>query len=146
MEVVDEAGAFGIDAFTLDDRMRLFHFVTGDKRHEYLWLLRAFDRGRANYQVLLHPGQARDLLGQLAPEHAACPAVEEVMPLLESLAEWGVLDRRYDGPRAANLAESRNRHYVYQFTQAGYRAYRAVEEVLGAGLEDAQLSRLVFPD
>ncbi|MGH3293470.1 MAG: TIGR02677 family protein, partial [Trebonia sp.] len=52
----------------------------------------------------------------------------------------------YDGTRAANLAEYRNRHYVYQFTQAGYRAYRAVEEVLSASLEDAQLSRLVFPD
>ena len=66
--------------------------------------------------------------------------------LLDSLAEWQVLDRSYDGTRAANLAEYRNRHYVYQFTQAGYRAYRAVEEVLSASLEDAQLSRLVFPD
>ena len=66
--------------------------------------------------------------------------------LLDALAEWQVLDRSYDGTRAANLAEYRNRHYVYQFTQAGYRAYRAVEDVLAASLEDAQLSRLVFPD
>jgi hypothetical protein len=36
------SGAFGIDAFTLDDRMRLFHFAAAEKRHEYLWLLRAF--------------------------------------------------------------------------------------------------------
>ena len=56
---------------------------------------------------------------------------------------WNV---SYDGTRAANLAEYRNRHYVYQFTQAGYRAYQAIEDVLAAGLEDAQLSRLVFPD
>ena len=69
-----------------------------------------------------------------------------MQPLLDALAEWQVLDRSYDGTRAANLAEYRNRHYVYQFTQAGYRAYRAVEDVLGASLEDAQLSRLVFPD
>ncbi|MGW5064198.1 hypothetical protein ACWEQ2_44235 [Streptomyces sp. NPDC004096] len=47
-DLVDE-GAFGIDVFSLDDRMRLFHFAAAEKRHEYLWLLRAFDRGRANY-------------------------------------------------------------------------------------------------
>ncbi len=39
-----ENAAFGIDAFTLDDRLRLFHFAAAEKRHEYLWLLRAFDR------------------------------------------------------------------------------------------------------
>jgi uncharacterized protein (TIGR02677 family) len=140
------AGAFGIDAFTLEDRLRLFHFAAAEKRHEYLWLLRAFDRARANYQVLLHAGTAREVLGQLAAEHPEAAAVGEVQPLLDALAEWQVLDRSYDGTRAANLAEYRNRHYVYQFTQAGYRAYRAVEEVLTASLEDAQLSRLVFPD
>ncbi|GAA0977705.1 hypothetical protein GCM10009555_039300 [Acrocarpospora macrocephala] len=141
-----ESGAFGIDAFTLDDRMRLFHFAAAEKRHDYLWLLRAFDRGRANYQVLLHASQARDLLAALRAEHPGCPEIDDVQPLLDSLTDWRLLDRSYDGTRAANLAEYRNRHYIYQFTQAGYRAYRAVEEVLGAGLEDAQLSRLIFPD
>jgi uncharacterized protein (TIGR02677 family) len=145
-----EGDAFGIDAFTLDDRLRLFHFAAAEKRHEYLWLLRAFDRARANYQVLLHAADAEALLTQLAAEHQAAGrqsvARAEVQPLLDALADWQVLDRSYDGTRAANLAEYRNRHYVYQFTQAGYRAYRAVEEVLGASLEDAQLSRLVFPD
>lgn len=145
---VDE-GAFGIDAFSLDDRLRLFHFAAAEKRHEYLWLLRAFDRGRANYQVLLHASDAVGLLERLAADHPAAGAVSGlagVQPLLDALAEWQILDRSYDGTRAANLAEYRNRHYVYQFTQAGYRAYRAVEDVLGASLEDAQLSRLVFPD
>ncbi|WP_258044579.1 TIGR02677 family protein [Streptomyces sp. SM11] len=137
--------AFGIDAFTLDDRLRLFHFAAAEKRHEYLWLLRAFERGRANYQVLLHASDAAALVGRLVADRPGA-AVGDVQPLLDALAEWRVLDRSYDGTRAANLAEYRNRHYVYQFTQAGYRAYRAVEDVLGAALEDAQLSRLVFPD
>ncbi|MFI6002394.1 TIGR02677 family protein [Streptomyces sp. NPDC051366] len=137
--------AFGIDAFTLDDRLRLFHFAAAEKRHEYLWLLRAFERGRANYQVLLHASDAAALVGRLVADHPGA-AVGDVQPLLDALAEWRVLDRSYDGTRAANLAEYRNRHYVYQFTQAGYRAYRAVEDVLGASLEDAQLSRLVFSD
>ena len=138
-------GAFGIDAFTADDRLRLFHFAAAEKRHEYLWLLRAFDRARANYQVLMHVSDAQAALDALAQEHHEAQAAD-VQSLLDSLADWQVLDRSYDGTRAANLAEYRNRHYVYQFTQAGYRAYRAVEDVLKASLEDAQLSRLVFPD
>lgn len=138
-------GAFGIDAFTADDRLRLFHFAAAEKRHEYLWLLRAFDRARANYQVLMHVGDAQAALDALAEERPEARAAD-VQALLDSLAEWQVLDRSYDGTRAANLAEYRNRHYVYQFTQAGYRAFRAVEDVLSASLEDAQLSRLVFPD
>jgi uncharacterized protein (TIGR02677 family) len=145
-DTVAGAAAFGIDAFTLDDRLRLFHFAAAEKRHEYLWLLRAFDRARASYQVLMHASDAREVLGQLAEEHPEAAAVGDVQVLLDALAEWQVLDRSYDGTRAANLAEYRNRHYVYQFTQAGYRAFRAVEEVLSAGLEDAKLSRLVFPD
>ena len=138
-------GAFGLDAFTADDRLRLFHFAAAEKRHEYLWLLRAFDRARANYQVLLHVSDAQAALGAVAEEQPGAQ-IADVEPLLESLAEWQVLDRSYDGTRAVNLAEYRNRHYVYQFTQAGYRAYRAVEDVLSASLDDAQLSRLVFPD
>src|SRR6266702_2178722 len=122
--------AFGIDAFTADDRLRLFHFAAAEKRHEYLWLLRAFDRARASYQVLMHASDAHEVLGQLAVEHPEAAAVSDVQALLDALAEWQVLDRSYDGTRAANLAEYRNRHYVYQFTQAGYRAYQAVEEVL----------------
>ena len=51
-----------------------------------------------------------------------------------------------DGSRAATLAEYRNRHFVYQFSQAGYAAFRAVEDVLGARLDDASLSRLVLPE
>ena len=138
--------AFGIDAFTLDDRLRLFHFAAAEKRQEYLWLLRAFDRARANYQVLMHASDACAVLGQLAAEQPEAATAGDVQVLLDALAEWQVLDRSYDGTRAANLAEYRNRHYVYQFTQAGYRAFRAVEDVLTASLEDAQLSRLVFPD
>lgn len=132
-----ESAGFGIDAFALDDRLRLFHFTAADKRAEYLRVLRAFDRARANYQVLLH---ATDVAEQLAADPA------EVTPLLDQLYGWQVLDRSYDGTRAASLAEYRNRHYVYQFTQAGYRAYRAVEDVLSARVDDAVLSRLVFPE
>ena len=100
------AGAFGIDAFTLDDRLRLFHFAAAEKRHEYLWLLRAFDRARANYQVLMHASEASAVLGALAADHAEAGRVGDVQVLLDALAEWHVLDRSYDGTRAANNRKS----------------------------------------
>lgn len=139
--------AFGIEAFALDDRLRLFHFAAADKRLDYLWVLRAFDRARANYVVLLHATDAAAQLAELAADHPDAPTLDgDLTPLLDQLYGWQVLDRSYDGARAATLAEYRNRHYVYQFSQAGYRAYRAVEDVLGATLDDATLSRLVFPE
>lgn len=141
-------GAFGLDAFALDDRMRLFHFTAAEHWLAYLWLLRAFERARANYQVRLHTGEVAEALVALRAEHPEAPAPEslELPRLLDALVEWGNLDRGQDGARAATIAEYRNRHAVYQFTEAGYRAYQAVESVLGARLAEANLSRLIFPD
>ncbi|MEU6562495.1 TIGR02677 family protein [Nocardia nova] len=126
------------------DRLRLFSFATADKRNDYLWVLRAFDQARAAYVVLLHAGEVADTLARTPG--APRPTATEIGPLLEQLHTWGVLERSYDGTRAATLAEYRNRHYVYQFSQAGYQAFRAVEEVVGARLDEASLSRLVLPE
>ena len=134
-----------VDEHLRDDRLRLFTFATAEKRADYLRVLRAFDSAQSAYVVLLHAGDVAELLRR-APEDESNLTAAEVTPLLEQLHLWGVLERSYDGTRAATLAEYRNRHYVYQFAQAGYQAFRAVEEVLGARLDDAALSRLVLPD
>ena len=39
------AGSFGLEAFTQDDRLRLFAFTNAEKASAYLWTLRAFERG-----------------------------------------------------------------------------------------------------
>jgi uncharacterized protein (TIGR02677 family) len=128
--------------------MRLFGYVTADNRLAYLWVLRAFDAARANYHVLLHTSQLAAALTALHAAQPDCPdpAELELPRLLDALVEWGVLDRTQDGTRATTLAEYRNRHSVYQFTEAGYRAHRAVESVLSASMDDTTLSRLVFAD
>ncbi|MET8423238.1 TIGR02677 family protein [Nocardia sp. NPDC004860] len=126
------------------DRLRLFSFATAEKRADYLWVLRAFDTARAAYVVLLHASDVADSLDR-CPGAPALTATE-VGPLLEQLHQWGVLERSYDGTRAATLAEYRNRHFVYQFSQAGYQAYRAVSDVLAARLDEAALSRLVLQE
>ncbi|APA99202.1 TIGR02677 family protein [Nocardia seriolae] len=134
----------GSEEFPHADRLRLFSFATAEKRADYLWVLRAFDTARAAYVVLLHASDVADTLNR-CPGAPALTATE-VGPLLEQLHQWGVLERSYDGTRAATLAEYRNRHFVYQFSQAGYQAYRAVSEVLDARLDEASLSRLVLPE
>lgn len=135
-----------------DERLRLFSFATAEKRADYLRVLRAFDSARAAYVVLLHADDVAEWISRAesggrveAAAGVPLPAVE-IGPLLEQLHRWGVLERSYDGTRAATLAEYRNRHYVYQFAQAGFQAYRAVAGVLAARMEDASLSRLVLPE
>lgn len=142
-----------------DDRLRLFSFATAERRADYLWVLRAFDSARAAYVVLLHADDVAEWIERdrntprsLDPDTANQPATAprlsaaEAGPLLDQLHQWGVLERSYDGTRAATLAEYRNRHYVYQFSQAGFQAYRAVAGVLSARLDEASLSRLVLPE
>ncbi|MEU7629635.1 TIGR02677 family protein [Nocardia sp. NPDC049220] len=90
----------------------------------------------ASVQSLISEGLAK----------AARLTAAEIGPLLDQLHQWGALERSYDGTRAATLAEYRNRHYVYQFSQAGFQAYRAVAGVLDARLDEAALSRLVLPE
>ncbi|HLS76828.1 MAG TPA: TIGR02677 family protein [Nocardia sp.] len=131
------------DGDEAERRLRLFSFSTADKRADYLRVLRAFDSARAAYVVLLHADDVAEWVrrcggGQLSAAEAA--------PLLDQLHRWGVLERSYDGTRAATLAEYRNRHYVYQFTQPGFQAFRAVADVLDARGEEASLSRLVLPE
>jgi uncharacterized protein (TIGR02677 family) len=150
-KATDFAGEFGIDAFTQEDRLRLFAFTNVEKSAHYLWALRAMNHSRANYVVLLHAGDVAASLADLATEHSGrfevpVLSAEALTPLLDQLFSWHLLERSYDGARAATLAEYRNRHYVYQFSQAGYRAYRAVEDVLGARLDDTSMSRLVLPE
>ena len=147
----DPSESFGVEAFTQDDRLRLFAFTSAEKSTLYLWALRAMEHARANYVVLLHAGDVAAALARAGrrarrPGRGAGLSAETLSPLLDQLYVWELLDRSYDGARAATLAEYRNRHYVYQFSQAGYRAYRAVEDVLGARLDDATLSRLVLPE
>jgi uncharacterized protein (TIGR02677 family) len=141
-----------------DERLRLFSFATAEKRSEYLWVLRAFDSARAAYVVLLHADDVAEWIERNGG-HPQAELVEgdgrlevprlrgaEIGPLLDQLHQWGVLERSYDGTRAATLVEYRNRHYVYQLTQAGFQAYRAVAGVLESRLDEAALSRLVLPE
>jgi uncharacterized protein (TIGR02677 family) len=138
-----------LDALAVSDRFRLFNFTRRDDHLAYLWVLRALDRLRIVHQVQAHPEDVAVALAELAAAHEDVPAQHDLVRLrerLDALAEDQILHRLEDASRAGSLARYRNRQSVYQFSELGYRAYAAVEDVLAARVRDANLSRLVFSD
>src|ERR1700722_6470065 len=136
-----------LDALAVSDRFRLFNFTRRDDHVAYLWVLRALDRLRAVHQVQAHSDDVAAALAELAAVHEEVPRLDGgLREKLDALAEDGVVHRLEDASRAGSLARYRNRQSVYQFSELGYRAFAAVEDVLNARIRDANLSRLVFSD
>ncbi|GAA3819680.1 hypothetical protein GCM10022226_45130 [Sphaerisporangium flaviroseum] len=145
--VTSGSRAFDLDAFAVSDRFRLFNFTRRDDHLVYLWVLRAMDRLRAVHQLQAHPDDVARVLAELGEAHGDAPSADEnLRSRLDALAEDGVVHRLEDASRAGSLVRYRNRQSVYQFSELGYQAFAAVEEVLAARLRDANLSRLVFSD
>ncbi len=141
------AGSYDLDAIAVSDRFRLFNFTRRDDYLAYLWVLRAMDRLRGMHVAQSHTDDVADVLGELAAAHEGFPPhVGNLRERLDNLSDDGVLHRLEDASRAGSLARYRNRQSVYQFTELGHRAYAAVEGVLAARPQDANLSRLVFSD
>ena len=138
-----------LDALAVSDRFRLFNFTRRDDHLAYLWVLRALERLRAVHHLQAHTEDVAKALAGLALVHEDVHEFGDLTALrgrLDALADDGILHRLEDASRAGSLARYRNRQSVYQFSELGYRAYCAVEDVLHARVRDASLSRLVFSD
>ncbi|MEU9886245.1 TIGR02677 family protein [Sphaerisporangium sp. NPDC051011] len=139
--------ALDLNAPAVGDRFRLFNFTQRDDYIVYLWVLRAMDRLRAVHRVRVDTDDVAAALAELAPAHDDVPEPgASLRDRLDSLAADRIIHRLEDASRAGSLARYRNRQSVYQFSELGYRAFLAVEDVLAARVEDANLSRLVFSD
>lgn len=144
-----ERRALDLDSLAVSDRFRLFNFTRRDDHVAYLWVLRAMDRLRAVHRVQVGADELGVVLAELAEAHDEVPAAAEAAVLrdrLDALHQDGVVHRFDDASRAGSLVRYRNRQSVYQFSELGYWAYTAVEGLLAARIEDANLSRLVFSD
>ena len=146
-----QPGSYDLDSPDVSDRFRLFNFTRRDDYIAYLWVLRALDRLRAMHVAQSHTDDVAAALADLSAAHDGVPAGlggsrENLRDRLDNLVDDGVLHRLEDASRAGSLARYRNRQSVYQFSELGHRAYTAVEGVLAARVQDANLSRLVFSD
>jgi uncharacterized protein (TIGR02677 family) len=135
------------DPFEVNDRFRLFNFTRREDYVAYLWVLRAMDQLRSMHIAQSHTDDVAAVLSELAASNDNVPdSGSNLRDRLDSLVDDGVLHRLEDASRAGSLARYRNRQSVYQFSELGHRAYTAVEGVLAARVQDANLSRLVFSD
>ncbi|MEU1898533.1 TIGR02677 family protein [Nocardiopsis dassonvillei] len=142
-----ERRALDMDPLAVSDRFRLFNFTRRDDHVTYLWILRAMDRLREVHQVQVAPDDVAEALRELARSHDGVPVPDRSLrDRLDELHADRVVHRFDDASRAGNLARYRNRQSVYQFSELGYRAYQSVENLLGARIEDVNLSRLVFSE
>lgn len=142
-----EADQVELDELAAADRLRLFGFVRRDDQLLYLWVLRAMNHLRLAHVTQAHTDVVAATLTELSLRHPDAPTeVENLRQRLDNLADDGVLHRLEDPARAGKLAMYRNRQSVYQFSELGYLAFRAVMGVLSARVQDANLSRLVFSD
>ena len=100
------------------------------------------------HQLQAHPDDVAAALAELAAAHDEVPRLDGgLREKLDALAEDGVVHRLEDASQArVSFARYRNRQSVYQFSELGYRAFSAVEDVLSTRIRDANLSRLVFSD
>ncbi|WP_238324070.1 TIGR02677 family protein [Salinispora pacifica] len=122
----------------------MFNFTRRDEG--YLWVLRAVELRRASHRPRLHVDDVADALAELAATHREMPGNLNLRYMLDELVDDHVLAPSDDASRAGSLALYRRRHTTYQFTELGYRAYTAVEDVLSTRLDEVSLSRLVFAD
>jgi uncharacterized protein (TIGR02677 family) len=136
--------AFGLGSHAIDDRLRLFGWTTGEHRLLYLWILRVFDRSRQAYQVRLTVAEVTAALAELAGTHPGVPTVPDLAASLDALVDWGVLDRSQESGRVTSIAEYRRRNSVYQLTELGFLAHGAVERVVSARPDDAQLRAIAL--
>jgi uncharacterized protein (TIGR02677 family) len=144
---LSERNSLDLDALAISDRFRLFNFTRRDDHIAYLWVLRALDRLRGVHQLQSHTDDVAAALAELAVVHDEVPLLDgSLRERLDALADDGMVHRLEDASRAGSLARYRNRQSVYQFSELGYRAFAAVEDVLSARIRDANLSRLVFSD
>ena len=142
-----ERNSLDLDALAVSDRFRLFNFTRRDDHVAYLWVLRALDRLRGVHQIQAHTDDVAAALAELGAVYEDVPRLDgSLREKLDALAEDGMVHRLEDASRAGSLARYRNRQSVYQFSELGYRAFAAVEDVLSARIRDANLSRLVFSD
>lgn len=120
------------------ERLHLFAWTAYPEHARHLRTLRALDQLRARYQAQARPLDLLDAMGSDGPD------LDTVLRDLDQLTSDGLLERSQDAARVASIAEYRRRRPVYQFTDTGYRAYRAVEDVLAYRPDDATLQRFAL--
>ena len=119
-ESVVSSGADGRDIHLV------FHHIAADKAPAYRAVLRLFMAAKERFEIALRPAE----IVVLAADVEACPqelqTEDGVSACLRSLREWGNLVATRDVVSARSIEEYLHPKFLYQLTQAGEQAERAL--------------------
>jgi uncharacterized protein (TIGR02677 family) len=105
-------------------RLKVFAYLNAEKAALYRAVMRVFVHAKARFTLHLRP---QDVATALAPAELPEPAdAVSVESALASLREWGNLEAHPDTADVATVEEFYRPRYLFQITQAGEAAERAL--------------------
>ena len=104
-------------------RARVFSYVTSEKAALYAGVMRAFMEARERFELHLRPGDVQEILHAHA---ASLPDGPSLDAALSQLCDWGNLECHPDTADVATVEDFYRQRFLYQLTQGGEAAERAL--------------------
>src|ERR1043166_2556729 len=102
----------------------VFSHLTAEKAVLYRAILRAFTEARSAFALHLRSADVRDILVKQTETHNI--SIDEIESALVSLCEWSNLEAHRDTSDVATVEEFYRPRYLYQLTNQGEAAERAI--------------------
>lgn len=109
-----------------DGIYNVFHHLAAPKAHAYRTILRLFVAAKERFEIAVRPGDIQNLASEVEGNPEELATEEGVAVCLEALREWGNLVATRDVVSARTIEEYLHPKYLYQLTQAGEQAERAL--------------------
>ena len=123
-------------------RMKAFAYVTAEKAALYRTIMRVFMESKERFAVYLRP---QDVLSAVrAYGYSAGPA--EIDSALEQLREWGNLTTLPDASEVKTVEDFYKQHYLFQITDSGEAAERALGLFQRSSGHDGELQSSALKD
>lgn len=136
-----------------DTALRVFSYAVAEKADVYVAIVDALMTAKERFQLQVRPVELVRQLAQLADTRPAGAelrigtelTVEEVTAALESLYDWGNVNRFYDPAAPETLDQFYAKRFLYQLTEAGVAAHEGIRAVRRVGLHTGRLSGVLLP-
>lgn len=105
---------------------RVFHHLATPKASLYRSILAIFVAAKGRFEIALRSSEVADRLASLPVPLAEPVGESEITACLDALCDWGNVSATRDVVSARTLEEYLHPKYLYQLTQAGDMAERAI--------------------
>lgn len=122
---------------------RAFAHLNADKCSLYRDILRAFTRARSSFTLHLRPSEMQSVLTEEDAKHYP---IDEIEAALAQLCEWGNIEAHRDTSDVETVEAFYRPRYLYQLTNAGEAAERAISAFHGALIQPGELQSRALED